>query len=448
MLLNFPWETALRVALLLASIGIWFYAVFSMPLHPKASLENAFFLLPLAWVLTIVLGWISQIPAWQGVRNTGVILAQHVLYATVAIFLLTYSGLSHALWLRGAWLYALLGVAVLGVGWWLGETGAATVWRVLSFLGLTAVVVGLVLKMQIEASPATALVAVAGLWGLGLVLDGLWVLQPKNWGLQGVHFFYFSYLIALWLLLSGRVDWVQIHSQKPGSHTNGFMANTGFSGVVETQSAQASVIHAIEHERSRIAQDIHDGVGSQLVGLIASLDPKSLQDKRILMGLESCLMDLKMSVDSMNHADTNIFDALGRLRYRLQPSFDRAGIKMLWRVDVAGPLLGIRMSDVSHLVHIVQECFSNILQHSHATKVKLVCHYEAEPEPRLRLEVQDNGIGIAQHQQGEFVGKGMANMLKRAKELGVPLHIGTQTDVGTRVRLYLPVRSARDSAQA
>jgi signal transduction histidine kinase len=208
------------------------------------------------------------------------------------------------------------------------------------------------------------------------------------------------------------------------------------------------VVTAIEQERSRIAQDIHDGVGSQLVGLIASLDPKSLQDKRILMGLESCLMDLKMSVDSMNHADTNIFDALGRLRYRMQPSFDRAGIKMLWRVDVAGPLLGIQMTEVSHLVHIVQECFSNILQHSQATKVKLVCHFEPEPEPRLRLEVQDNGKGIATHQQGEMVGNGMANMLKRAKALGVPLHIGTQANVGTRVRLYLPVRSASPSAQA
>jgi signal transduction histidine kinase len=444
------WDAAQWIAVLLVSAGLLLYTLVSTPPHQHEPMEAGFLFLPLGWALATGIDWLGHQPALQSLRTGLSLLAIHVLYGVVALFLVACGSMLRTLLGKGVACYLLLGAAVILAGAWWGDSKDAltAVWRVLSVATVVAVTLGLVWRMYLLASPSACLVAVAGLWGLGLVADGMWPRSDHASGLQVVHVLYFAYLVALGLVLTGRVHWAQLQRVPPQAVGPDFITHNGFSGVVETQASQLSVVTAIEQERSRIAQDIHDGVGSQLVGLIASLDPKSLQDKRILMGLESCLMDLKMSVDSMNHADTNIFDALGRLRYRMQPSFDRAGIKMLWRVDVAGPLLGIQMTEVSHLVHIVQECFSNILQHSQATKVKLVCHFEPEPEPRLRLEVQDNGKGIATHQQGEMVGNGMANMLKRAKALGVPLHIGTQANVGTRVRLYLPVRSASPSAQA
>lgn len=445
------WEAAVWITVLLLSVALLLYLIATTPAHPQEQVETSFLLLPVAWALAAGFDWLGHLSALQGLRHGLSLLAVHVLYGAVGLYLVACSSLSRTLLGKGLQGYLLLGAVLLLAGaWWGGSAGvmATMVWRVLSVLTAIAVAVGLVWRMYLLASPDTSLVAVAGLWGLGLVADGMWLRSGHAWGLQVVHVLFFAYLLAIGLVLTGRVDWVQLHRASPWRVNQSFISHTGFSGVVETLSSQQSVVAAIEDERSRIAQDIHDGVGSHLVALIASLDPKSLQDKRILLALENCLLDLKMSVDSMNHADINIFDALGRLRYRMQPSFDRAGIKILWRVDVASPLLGIQMSDVTHLVHIVQECFSNILQHSHATKVKLVCHFEPEPEPRLRLEVQDNGTGIAKHRKGDFVGNGMANMLKRAKALGVPLLIGTQTDVGTRVRLYLPVRAASPRAQA
>jgi signal transduction histidine kinase len=449
MSINESWGAAWWIAVLLVSAGLLVYTLVTSPPHPHEHIEAGFLLLPLGWALATGLDWLGHQLALQSLHTGLSLLAIHVLYGTAALFLVACGSMLRTLLGKGVACYLLLGAAAILAGLWWGDSRDAlmTVWRVLSGATVVAVALGLVWRMYLLGSPSACLVAVGGLWGLGLAADSMWPRAGYASGLQVVHVLYFAYLVALGLVLTGRVHWAQLRRAVPETAGNDFIAHNGFSGVVETQASQLSVVTAIEHERSRIAQDIHDGVGSQLVGLIASLDPKSLQDKRILMGLESCLMDLKMSVDSMNHADTNIFDALGRLRYRMQPSFDRAGIKMLWRVDAAGPLLAIQMTDVSHLVHIVQECFSNILQHSQATKVKLVCHFEAEPEPRLRLEVQDNGRGIVQ-QPGELVGNGMANMLKRAKALGVPLHIGTQAHVGTRVRLYLPVRTASASAQA
>lgn len=448
MALDLLGDLILRLTMLLVSIGVLIYVVFSTPLHPHEQTETAFVLLSLGWVLSVVLAWLSQRTALVSLAGALSMLSMQVLAAVVTYFLLVCAGIARTSLGKVVWGLSFMGLILIvaGLGW--GDGGAvwASAWSAVTLAAIAVAAGALLWRMKLVMSPNSCLLALEGLWGLGLAVDALWLRAAP--GLQVMHFLYFACLVGLGCLLSGRVDWSQPYRTQSHKVPQSYVSHSGFSGMAETQSAPVTVAMAIEHERSRIAQDIHDGVGSQLVGLIASLDPKSLQDKRILMGLESCLLDLKMTVDSMNHTDTNIFDALGRLRYRLQPSFERGGIKMLWRVEVAGPLVNIPMAEVSHLVHIVQECFSNILQHSQATKIKLVCRYEPEPEPRLRLEVQDNGVGISPRDQGEFVGKGMANMLRRAKLLGVPLHIGTQVGVGTRVRLYLPVRSASAIAQA
>jgi signal transduction histidine kinase len=71
--------------------------------------------------------------------------------------------------------------------------------------------------------------------------------------------------------------------------------------------------------------------------------------------------------------------------------------------------------------------------------VQVKCRYEAEPAPRMLLEIFDNGIGIAKRSSDEMTGKGLSGMKERAKSIGAELQIGTKLGVGTRVRLYLPL---------
>ncbi len=205
---------------------------------------------------------------------------------------------------------------------------------------------------------------------------------------------------------------------------------------------QHHLAQAVVQERHRIAQDIHDGVGSQLVGLLASLDPAVPAHRRIMLGLESCLLDLKNTVDNVDatdESDTNIFDALGRLRYRFQPSLDRVGIRMHWKVEVAGPLIAVKASQLQNIVRIVQESLANVLLHSEATDVQLRCRYEEQPEAHMLLEVLDNGKGMPARVAQDNVGKGLSGMKERALRIGAQLQISSKQAMGTRVRLHLPL---------
>jgi signal transduction histidine kinase len=446
------WDVALRALVVLLSLAAIVYAWLSEPLHPHERMENAFFLLPLGCLLAVGLGWLGQLDALHSSKTHMLMLAAHGVYVTVAFFLLACANLSRTLFGKGVLALAVLGAVALGGALWLDQYKSALVvaWVVLSLACVVFACVGLVWKLKIDASAKSFLLVAAGLWGLGLMLDGLLVQRPHALAVQAGHFFYFAYLFLIWQLWTERVHWVQSKSLavQETIGPNGVASFGDLSQATDFKSMHESVVLAVSEERQRIAQDIHDGVGSHLVGLIASLDPNSPLHRRIVMGLECCLLDLKMTIDSVDNQDANIFDALGRLRYRLQPSLDRAGIKMIWRVDFSGPLVSVRPQEVTHLLHIVQECLANVLQHSEANKVQLMCRYEAEPEPRLRLEVQDNGKGIDKAKAHEAIGKGLSGMQTRAKQLGVSLHIGTQQGVGTRVRIYLPLRTANAIAQA
>jgi signal transduction histidine kinase len=341
--------------------------------------------------------------------------------------------------------YALLGLALLGYAWSLDDSIQALThfWRVVSVMVMAVLCLGMLWKFRSDAGAKQSLVAAGGLWGLSIVVEDLLMQAQGPVGLRAAHFFFGVYLLVLCLLISGRVRWMRMPGRYAphafAAHGPGFGNLSGFSQNSETHATHTFTLSAVADERKRIAQDIHDGVGSQLVGLIASLDANSPLHKRLHVGLECCLLDLKMTVDNMDGTNTNVFEALGSLRYRFTPSLQRAGIRMVWRVETAGPLLALPQTSVGHIMRIVQECLANVLMHSEAKKVRVVCRYEHAPRHML-LEVQDDGVGMAQAQERTTTGKGLSGLRERAHSLGAKIQIDTKEGTGTRVRLQVPVR--------
>ena len=93
------------------------------------------------------------------------------------------------------------------------------------------------------------------------------------------------------------------------------------------------VLSATLAERQRIANDLHDGVASRLMMLLASLPPHGHANRQIAHGLQECLLELQMTVDGLSAECMSLVEMLGNLRYRFEPAFRRSGIAFQWQVS-------------------------------------------------------------------------------------------------------------------
>ena len=271
------------------------------------------------------------------------------------------------------------------------------------------------------------------LLGLGVYLEDMLGAGGVGPGNTFTQYFYAAFLLLFWLMITnptGRSEPQVVHEAED-SPTLNWEAVTGFEPTNKLASA------AITHERQRIAQDLHDGLGSQLVNILARLDTQAPQQQAVALALEQCLLDLKMIVDGIGSADDGLIDALGRLRYRVQHSLDKLGIRMIWMVDMDGPLQDFRGDGAQQVLRIAQECVANIMRHAHASVVEVRCNYVPESNSIL-LEVKDNGCGIPSREAGRPLGKGLESMRLRALKLGGHLEIVTKARAGTRMRLLVP----------
>ncbi len=462
--MNLTLQVVAWAALLLAALAVPVSALVLQPQHLDEPLDRIFMGQPLAWALAAVAAWLGLMSVSGEGYSLWRTLIYQVMCTSAASFLLALVSLPRSLVARWMTAYSVLGVAAVCVGadyrqtGWVVQSSVVNAWMLLTFIAMCLTLGTLLFKLYKDRTAATALVVMGAWWGWSLVVGdfGEYALakltnqMPADLTMGASHVVFSAYLVALWLLFTGRVPWVNlrpVHIAKEAVVSTGFASISSLDALSDghgSQSAGYELAHAaVADERRRIAQDIHDGVGSQLVGLIASLNADLPAHRRIMLGLESCLLDLKTTVDnvdSTDDSDTNIFDALGRLRYRFQPSLSRVGIRMHWKVDVAGPLISVKPSQLVHVVRIAQECLANVLLHSEAKVVQVKCCYEAAPVERMLLEILDNGIGIAKHAPDDVIGKGLSGMKERAQRIGAELIIGSRTGSGTRIRLYLPLR--------
>lgn len=360
---------------------------------------------------------------------------QIALIAVSCFFLVSISVtrlMIHSVWMA----QGVLGLLLLAWPLWypLQQALAYGLWAALNLLCASALCLYLGLKAWRLGTYRCWLVLGGSLLGLGIGFEDLLAEPDLRLGQSLAHYFYSTFLLLLWLLITKRVGHAEPAAVPGTGHSpaTGWEALTGFGPANDLASA------AVAGERRRIAQDLHDGVGSQLVSLLATLDSHVPQQQALALALEQCLMDLKIVVDTIDTSDGSVVDALGRLRYRVQHSLDKLGIRMIWKVEVDGPLQAVRGERALQVLRITQEGLSNIMRHAQASVVEVVCRYVPESQSML-LEVRDNGQGMASREAGRPTGKGLEGMRLRASKLGGQLQIDSKARVGTRMRLLVPL---------
>ncbi len=199
-----------------------------------------------------------------------------------------------------------------------------------------------------------------------------------------------------------------------------------------------SLVAAVVDERRRISQDLHDGVGSQLVSVLAVLRGLDQRDDQIIWMVERSLIELKTTVDGLDGGDDNLIEALGSLRHRFNHLFEATDISFAWNVHECQKLAGVKGENVLHILKVAQESLTNILSHSNATSIGLTCAVD-DQRNSLVLEVRDDGTGFRLAEHANDFGKGMRGMQRRAQALRAALTVRTKVGMGTTVRLEMPL---------
>lgn len=200
---------------------------------------------------------------------------------------------------------------------------------------------------------------------------------------------------------------------------------------------------AVLGERQRIMREIHDGIGSQLVGLLGMVEQPQLDRGELGAQVRLALDEMRMAVDSLQPVHNDLTTVLATLRYRLQSRLAAAGISVGWEVEALPPLAQLTPQSVLQLQRMLLEAFTNVLKHARATRVTVQARWLDGPPARVQLRLLDDGIGLpaaaTTGDDGPPRGHGVDNMRTRAASIGATLQLGPGPDGrGTCVTIELP----------
>jgi len=204
--------------------------------------------------------------------------------------------------------------------------------------------------------------------------------------------------------------------------------------------------HALEHERVRIARDIHDDLGARvtqisLVSGLAQGDPtlseKARGDFNAISGMARELVSaLYETVWAVNPENDNL-DALGNYVCQMVDNLcDKAQLPHRLRVAELPPGLQVS-SHVRHdLIMAVKEAVNNVIKHAKASELSVYIDWE---ETTLTIRVQDNGCGLAPATHS--AGSGLANMKRRLEHAGGTCSFHSEPGHGTTVVFRADIQS-------
>jgi two-component system, NarL family, sensor kinase len=207
-------------------------------------------------------------------------------------------------------------------------------------------------------------------------------------------------------------------------------------------TATESIIKGQEEERSRLAKDLHDGLGGLLSGIKYSLNTMTgnviLSEQnaniftRALGQLDNAIVEMRRVAHSMMPEALLKFGLIDAVRDFCE------GINQSGKLKVHFQAYGIEerlnQSTEITLYRIVQELLNNIMKHAEAMDAYVQL---SEADGLLTLSVEDNGKGFNVNDLIANKGAGMSNIESRVAYLNGKMDIQSKPDEGTSVNIEI-----------
>jgi signal transduction histidine kinase len=200
-------------------------------------------------------------------------------------------------------------------------------------------------------------------------------------------------------------------------------------------------------ERTRLATELHDTIEQTMTGItlqlntVGKLFQKEPKTAAHHLGLIRNMMrmsrvDLRRSIWDLRSRELEQFDLCKAVSISANQIASNAGIRV--EVETKGIVCSLPEVIEETLLRIGQEAITNTVKHSGADCVNIEMEFGAQ---NIVLKIKDNGNGFtpencAGPNEGHF---GLLGMAERAKRLGGEISITSAPEMGTVIRVELPI---------
>ncbi|MFN3313659.1 MAG: ATP-binding protein [Hyphomonas sp.] len=177
--------------------------------------------------------------------------------------------------------------------------------------------------------------------------------------------------------------------------------------VRHAEESRGAYDRGVVEERARIARDIHDNIGAQLLRALHSREA-GRKDAMI----RETLTDIRDVINNAEGFEAPLEDVLADLRAETADRLDPHGITLVWSITTA-PGARLDRKKIHALRAMIREAVSNTIKHSGAKQVQVEI---ALRDNWVTLTVTDDGCGLPV--VAAPLGNGLANMKVRVESLG------------------------------
>ncbi|MEO8769714.1 MAG: sensor histidine kinase [Ferruginibacter sp.] len=209
-----------------------------------------------------------------------------------------------------------------------------------------------------------------------------------------------------------------------------------------------SILQGQQEERSRLAKDLHDGLGGMLSGIKLNLssmkgnivinEKDALLFNKSLLQLDNAIAEMRRVAHNMMPEALLKFGISDAIRDFCDGINESNSVKMKYQgINFTEPL---EKSTEVILYRMVQELSNNAIKHAHANTIFIQI---AQHELGITLTVEDDGKGFNMNDGNIKNGNGFKNIQSRVDYLKGSWDIKSEPGKGTSINIEIPVYDER-----
>lgn len=209
-----------------------------------------------------------------------------------------------------------------------------------------------------------------------------------------------------------------------------------------------------ENERTQIAQEIHDELGSTLTVLkmdlywllkkLPSNSPKEYQDKAdgVLVYVNQAIKTTRNLITELRPSILEHLGLKAAVEWQIN-KFSDQHTQIDCRLKITNELIDLDEKSNITVFRIIQESLSNIIKHSKATVISV--DLRCESTHTLVVKIKDNGVGMSKAQMNALQRYGIQGMYERVYFCGGEISLFSEPNKGTIVLFKIPKQKAESN---